>query len=77
MSVHFLPLCRDGIDAVRGCVEEMKGQMPVDGATGSSRVVRRGEGRKRGHSQVNFHHPIEESCSVAPTPPSMAAICKE
>lgn len=41
MSVHFLPLCRDGIDAVRGCVEEMKGQMPVDGATGSSRVVRR------------------------------------
>lgn len=29
----------DGIDAVRGCVEEMKGQMPLDGAATSSRVV--------------------------------------
>ena len=48
MLVHFTLLCRDGIDAVRGCVEEMKGQMPVDGASGSSRVVRREGGREGG-----------------------------
>ena len=29
----------DGIDAVRGCVEEMKGQLPLDGAASSSRMV--------------------------------------
>ena len=32
-------LCSDGIDAVRGCVEEMKGQLPLDGVATSSRMV--------------------------------------
>ena len=31
--------CSDGIDAVRGCVEEMKGQLPLDGVATSSRMV--------------------------------------
>ena len=34
-----LSLCNDGIDAVRGCVEEMKGQLPLDGVATSSRMV--------------------------------------
>ena len=34
-----LSLCSDGIDAVRGCVEEMKGQLPLDGVATSSRMV--------------------------------------
>ena len=30
---------REGIDAVRGCVEEMKGQLPLGGVAASSRMV--------------------------------------
>ena len=30
---------REGIDAVRGCVEEMKGQLPLRGVAASSRMV--------------------------------------
>ena len=40
--------CSDGIDAVRGCVEEMKGQLPMDGTAGTSRVVRSMGGRGGG-----------------------------
>lgn len=35
----LLFLRREGIDAVRGCVEEMKGQLPLGGVATSSRMV--------------------------------------